>query len=291
MPGLIKHISIILILFTVLTLILDVIFQKAYQSSVPRNKVQLVANLSDTHIDYIFLGSSRTENHIDCEQVEKLTGKSCINLGLQAGRIKDYRILVDIIQRNRVTYNNLFIQLDYSYNFDDYSKGFLAQLMPFINQANFPRSSYENLEIPYYYRLPYLRFASNEKKIGFRETLLQWLQKSVKGNLQNGFVPLEGSGTNISGHFPKEIAPSNQALQDIIESVETNRLVLFTSPYCKNGENRDVFIQELKARFSSLQDYSALFDKNEKYFVNCGHLNKEGAERFTKILTQEILLD
>lgn len=286
-----KHIVIIISVLMLSALILEYCYKRAYKSDVARNKVQLVANLKNVHIDYIFLGSSRTENHIDCDVIEKITGKSCINLGLQAGRIKDYRIIVELLQSNAVYFDKLFIQIDYSYNFDDYSKGFLAQLMPFVKNDNLPEVRYQELELPFYYDLPYLRFASNEKKIGFRETLLQWFEKPVNADLNNGFSPLYGVGGAISGHFPEKIASSNEALDDIIEYLEEEKLVLFTAPYCRNGKNRESFMNQLKSRYPTLKDYSSLFDDNGEYFVNCGHLNKEGAQKFTGILTKDIFLD
>ena len=138
MRSFFKYIGVISIIIVVVLLLLDVIYTAAYQNEVPRNKVQLVANMKESHIDYIFLGSSRTENHIDCELVEKLTGKSCINLGIQGGRLNDYKILVRLLKHNSISFEKLFVQVDYIYNFKGHSPSFIASFMPFLNSNNLP---------------------------------------------------------------------------------------------------------------------------------------------------------
>ena len=194
-----KHIVIIISVLMLSALILEYCYKRAYKSDVARNKVQLVANLKNVHIDYIFLGSSRTENHIDCDVIEKITGKSCINLGLQAGRIKDYRIIVELLQSNAVYFDKLFIQIDYSYNFDDYSKGFLAQLMPFVKNDNLPEVRYQELELPFYYDLPYLRFASNGNNVKQFLYLKQVLPFFFPSSFFHTFFSSKGYNTTANG--------------------------------------------------------------------------------------------
>ena len=286
-----KYIGVISIIIVVLLLLLDAIYTAAYQNEEPRNKVQLVANMKESHIDYIFLGSSRTENHIDCELVEKLTGKSCINLGIQGGRLNDYKILVLLLKQNSISFEKLFVQVDYIYNFKGHSPSFIASFMPFLNSNNLPPNIIDDLDLPDYYSVPFLRYAVNDSKIGFRETFMQYLRKPSRVNFENGFSPLQGVGSHISGHFPNSIVSTNEALEDIVQQVEQDKLILFTAPYCENGENRNTFLKALKERHISLKDYSKLFDANSEYYVNCGHLNEKGAKQFTKILTQDILID
>lgn len=291
MKSFLRHIGVISIIIVVVVLLLDAIYTAAYQNEAPRNKVQLVANMKESHIDYIFLGSSRTENHIDCELVERLTGKSCINLGIQGGRLNDYRILVRLLKHNNVSFKKLFVQVDYIYNFEGHSPSFIASFMPFLNSNILPQHIIDDLGLPHYYSIPFLRYAANDSKIGFRETFMQYLEKSPSVDLNNGFAPLQGVGNHISGHFPETIANTNEALEDIRQQVDQDKLTLFTAPYCANGNNRNTFMTELKQRFTGLRDYSKLFDKNTEYYVNCGHLNENGANEFTKILTQDILID
>lgn len=284
------YIIIIVALVLVIAFTLDLLYSTVYVNDKPRNKVQLVANLTNTHIDYIFLGSSRVENHIDCDQIEKLTGKSCINLGLQGGRLKDYRVLAYLLKNNRVTYEKIFVQVDYSYNFDNYSPLFLAQIGPFVNRNNFPELLKEELQKEVNSKMPFVRYALNEKAIGFRETLSQFFEKGVKVDLQNGFVPLEGLGTAISGHFPDSVNYPNLVLEEII-TLDPDSTILFAAPYCNSSKTRNDFMSSLQIKYPSLHNYIDIFDNVEGMSVNCGHLNANGAQVFTGILTKDILLD
>lgn len=285
-----NHLFIITILTVVLSIVCDKIYALSFEYGLPRNKVQVVANLENAHIDYIFLGSSRVENHIDCDLIESLTGKSCLNLGLQGGRLKDYRVLTYLLKHNKVTYEKLLVQVDYSYNFDDYSNGFIASIAPYVNNSNFPKELRNLLELPRAYNLPFYRFIINDNIIGFRESLMQLLKKDVNADLTNGFVPLNGIGTEISGHFPEKIASSNIAFDDIL-TLNLKQIIPFAAPYCKSTSSRDSFMDDLKIIYPSIHSYIDLFDDEEGMFVNCGHLNERGAKKFTKILTEDILLN
>lgn len=290
MKQFINHIAILLVLLITLAFVLDTTYSAIFRNDNPRNKVQLVANLKNEHIDYIFLGSSRVENHIDCDLVEKLTGKSCINLGLQGGRFKDYRVLASLLKENKVTYKKILVQIDYSYNFDNYSPLFLAQVAPFVNRDDFPEYLKRELPQELNLEIPFKRYAVNDKVVGFRETISQLFKKPVKIDLRNGFVPLEGVGTSISGHFPDAIDYPNKAAEDII-NMNPNSIVLFAAPYCNSSTTRNDFMAMLENKYPSLHNYVGIFDEIEGMHINCGHLNSKGAAKFTEILTKDILLD
>ncbi len=285
-----KYIFILGLVIGILAYVLDAIYTTIFSNSNPRNKVELVTMLKNKKIDYIFLGSSRVENHIDCTLVEELTGKTCINLGIQGGRIKDYQVLATILKENDVRYDKLLVQVDYIYNFNNFSPVFKAQISPFINNDDFPPKSKIALENEIEGSIPFFRYAYNEKVIGFREALLKFFGKPSKVDLTNGFVPLEGVGTSISGHFPESLNYPNRELEDII-ALDPASIILFTAPYCNSSITRDTFMNSLKNKYPELKDYTGLFDNEGGMSVNCGHLNKEGAQKFTEILTRDILID
>lgn len=287
MKKMLIYLIIICALLVVSSVLLDIGYTASFKNDIPRNKVQLVANLKDRHIDFVFLGSSRVENHIDCDLITKLTGKTCINLGLQGSRINDGKALAQLLRTNSVTYNKLLMQVDYIYNFHNYSPSFISSIIPYVNNENFPKYLKEDLNLPLSYNLPFVRYAHNDKLAGLREVILQYAGKKPTINFKNGFNPLEGIGKVISGEFPVEIDASNVDLDRLL-AIDDN-IVLFTAPYCKNTINRDEFLGELTTRYPRLRNFVNIFDDQEDYYSNCGHLNKEGAARFTEIITNDIL--
>lgn len=280
------HSALILGITFVSMIVLDYVYDVIFHTSNPRNKVQYVTQLKNTHVDYIFLGSSRVENHIDCELFEKITGKSCLNLGLQGGRLKDAATLLQMLQNNNVTYTKSVVQVDYLYNFGGYSVPFRGYINPYIHDDIIPEelvrsSEFKGVGVPFY------RFMSQDKLCGFREIVTQSISKKPAVDLNNGFVPVYGVGNNIAGTFPDTIKDNNDAIT-LLESISTNDIVYFAAPYCKNAENRDAFMEELSRRIPNFLNHIDVFDEEETLFSNCGHLNLEGAQKFTRIIAHDL---
>tara|TARA_R110002012_G_scaffold78937_1_gene201085 strand:+ start:73673 stop:74581 length:909 start_codon:yes stop_codon:yes gene_type:complete len=287
MKKMLIYLIIICALLVISSVLLDVGYTASFKNDIPRNKVQLVANLKDRHINFVFLGSSRVENHIDCNLITQLTGKSCINLGIQGGTIADSNVMMQMLNLNRVTYDKLLLQVDYMHNINNNSPAFVSQLTPFLRSKRFSKELAKRLTLPKIYDLPFVRYAINEKYNGVREVVLQVFQKESSVDMYSGFNPLMGVGNDISGHFPDEIASSNADLDEILATGDN--VVLFTAPYCKNTLNRDEFIEALTIDYPQLKSFVDIFDDEEDNYANCGHLNMEGAQKFTHRITDDIL--
>ncbi len=268
-------------------IVLDYLYDSVFHTNNPRNKIQYVTQLKNKHIDYLFFGSSRAENHIDCELFEEITGKSCLNLGLQGGRLQDVAVLLEILQNNNVTYTKSVVQVDYLYNFEGYSVPFRGYINPYIHDDIVPKELVDEEEFKGV-KVPFYRFMSQDKICGFREIVTQSISKKPSVNLENGFVPVYGVGHNIAGSFPKSIKASNKAI-DKLESISSGSVIYFTAPYCKNANNRDTFVKELSNRIPDFLNYVNLFDLEEVLFSNCGHLNIDGAKKFTRIIASDLI--
>ncbi|MDB2462802.1 hypothetical protein N9W61_01720 [Algibacter sp.] len=269
--------------------VLDILYSYAFQNGIPRNKIQNILQTKNTHYDFVFLGSSRTEYHIDCKLIEQLTGKSCVNFGLSGGSIGDMLILLTLADANGVTFDNAFLQVDYNYNSNGLSKNFKASLIPFLNNANIKKELKKDKDNFYYNNIPFYRFMKYDKVVGFREAILATIKKKPKINLDVGFNPKTGIGLLQSGNLPVIYNEKNDEIESIIKFVKERKAKLnfFTAPYCMNMKNREYF-DILNSRLPNLTNYSSIFDDKEEYFFNCGHLNIEGAREFTKILIEDI---
>lgn len=290
MRKFLKHIAPILVIIIASSYFLEYIYTYAFSTGFSRNKTQYVIQLKDTHLDYIFLGSSRVENHIDCELITKLTGKSCLNLGIQGSKTKDSAALLQILKSNNVSYNKVFFQLDYAVNFDVFVPAFQASIAPYIKDHDFNQDILSELNLPKFYDLPFIRYASNDKLIGLREVILQYYEKPIKQNLSNGFHGTEGIGKNIKGNLPSNVMANNKGIA-WMQKIEPDKLFFFTAPYCKEAVNRDLFLVDLKKKYPSTHSYIDIFDNNEKYYSDCGHLNNQGAQIFTETIIKDLLID
>ncbi|MEM0518360.1 hypothetical protein [Aequorivita flava] len=284
--------TIFLIIALIATMyVCDSIYTYAFQNAPPRNKIQKILKLNNKEYDYVFLGSSRTENHIDCALIEKITGKTCINLGISGGTIGDMLFILKIAERNNVRFRQVFLQIDYNYNHNGISRNVYAELMPFIHDSLI-RNEIENYKnYSWMINFPFYRYMKNEKVVGFREFFTALLNKKPNKDIDIGFMPFFGIGYDLAGKFPENFNKSNIEIDEMLELSKRDdfELKFFTAPYCKEVENREN-AQSLIKRIPSLHNYISLFDENPQYFSDCGHLNIEGAEAFTKKICNDLII-
>lgn len=290
MKQFLKYVLFIFVIVFAMMYVLDKFYSYAFQNGLPRNKVQKMLQLQDAHYKYAFFGSSRTENHIDCELIEKLTGESCINFGISGGSIGDALILLTIAESNGVTFDHVFLQVDYNFNHHGVTKNFRANLIPFIGKPEVKKELKNDKNNFLYTYIPFYRYMRNDKVVGFRESLSAFLNKKPKTDLGIEFAPKHGIGLKVGGVLPDKYNLKNVELDKIVELSENNgfNLGFFTAPYCENIRNRDK-LSELKKRIPSLNNYAEIFDDKPEYYFNCGHLNIEGARVFTRLFTEDIL--
>src|SRR5690606_23383313 len=109
MRSFLKQLGLMLLTVFLLMVLLDVVYTFAVYNSTPRNKIHYLLQKENKHFDYAFFGSSRTESHIDCELFEKLTGKSCINMGVAGSSIGDMSIILKIAKEQNFTFDHALI--------------------------------------------------------------------------------------------------------------------------------------------------------------------------------------
>ena len=288
-----KYISVLTIMVIVLMAILDIAYSYVFRTSEPRSKIQKILQVSNVNYDYVFLGSSRTENHIDCEIITKITGKSCVNFGISGGSIGDMLVLLKLMDSKGLTFDKLFLQMDYNYNHSGLSANFRARLMPFINEP----AVKNKLEMVGMNKaeemMPFYRFMKNDQVIGFREFIASILNKKPTTGLNVGFAPKKGIGDLVASPLPMEIYNENNEV-NMLEELVTARgkdIQFFTAPFCSKKQQITHFMSLLKERMPGLWDYSNLYEDRNEFFYNCGHLNIEGARDFSNIIANRELLN
>ncbi|WP_298556317.1 hypothetical protein [uncultured Algibacter sp.] len=267
----------------------DRIYSTTFKNKNPRNKVHKILQLENKHYDMAFLGSSRTECHVDCELIEEITGKSCINLGMSGASLGDMLILLSLAETNNITFESLAIQIDYNFYNTGLSNTFKANLVPFIQNPIVKKELNKDNDNFYYNNIPFYRYMKYDKIVGFREFFATLFNKKPRSEIKFGFNPKKGQGLAIHGKLPDSFVHTNRELEAIKELAERNetKLHLFTAPYCQNINNR-IKLLELKNDIPTILSYVNVFDNKEGYFFDCAHLNHEGAREFTKILIKDI---
>lgn len=291
MKNFIKYIGSLILIIIALLYLLELLYTHTYKVGNPRNKVSYLLSMNDKYIDYIFLGSSRVDNNIDAEVIEKITGKKALNLGIQAAKLDDLYFMLQLLNKQHFKSEIVFIQVDYIYNMGGNSEILKSYLMPYMKDNLI--ASYIKERDPDFYKLkyiPFYKYLVYDYKLGFREHFSTFINKKSRLNLENGYDAKYGStGSKLQASLPISINKESKMITAINKFAKENKIkvVYFMAPFCFDTKNKD-FSQKLKQKIPGLLDYSQLF-KEDKYFFNCSHLNDLGSKEFSKRVALDIL--
>ncbi|KAB1067036.1 hypothetical protein F6U93_11480 [Tamlana haliotis] len=275
---------------------LDFIYTNVYENSFPRNKTQHILNLEEGEkLDYVFLGSSRVENSIVSREIENITGKRTINLGTQGAKLDDINIFLRLLIEKNVKIEKLFIQVDYIFNHESSSDIVRSQALPYIKTNSVIKEYLKRVDSNYFknYYLPFYRYAKNDYRLGFREFIASLVNKKSKIDFNDGFVPLFGviNKNDFGGsELPQSILKSNKSLKEIDSLCKMNKIdvIYFCAPFCSRLKTND-YLMKLKEKLPNFKDFSSSIP-SDSLFQNCSHLNKNGAEVFSKLLIESLSL-
>ncbi len=275
-----------MILLTALALmaVLDVLYTYVYETSKPKNKIQYLLRMKPQKIDYVFLGSSRTLNHIVPETVTEITGKSAMNFGIEGSTLRDNLLELEILLKRNVKMSAVFINVDNVYNRESASTLVMTDAMPFIRNpllVEYFRENAEDFHLKYY--IPFYRYMSADYALGIRSVIQSVIGSTQFVDHRNGFKPRLVVQQMKSLSLPDEAPAKNQSLEQIKQLCQKHDidLVLFCSPICSKTGKMD-YVQKLKIRLPELKDYSTT--AHDSLFGNCKHLLEKGAVIFTRQL-------
>ena len=270
----------------------DFCFTYVYSSHFQRTKFQYFRSYQNKNIDYVFLGSSRVENNINPVIIDSLTGKTSVNFGFQAVKIQDLLLLVKLMDDYNITYEKLFIQIDYIYNLEQhYSNVLEYQLVPFFKKDKSIQEHFSNNYTESFIntlKAPFLRYAYYDQKNGLREVVSNLRNSKDKFEINKGFAPLNGTELNSNFELPNSLAPSNFYFQQLKNYCTKNNIkVAYFCGAIRNDTKNTDFILKLKERIPNLIDLSNSI--HDKYlFKDNLHLNRNGANVFSNKLISEL---
>lgn len=270
--------------------LLDILYTKVYETTFTRNKTQHILSLKPgLKLDYVFLGSSRVENTVMPSLINAITNKKALNLGTQGARLDDMNLFLRLLIDKEVEIERLFIQVDYVYNSEFSSDIVRSQVLPYMRSNTTVKNYMKNGDFNFYknYYIPFYRYVKNDYRLGFREFFASAIKKKSKIDFGDGFVPLYGlieENKHKSANLPKTIINSNKNLREIDSLCSANNInvTYFCAPFC-SGLVANNYLSKLKEKIPDFKDFSTVI-KEDSLFQNCSHLNKNGAEAFTRHL-------
>lgn len=274
-----------LLVLILVMILLDALYTFVYRQSSDRNKISYLYNSKDKNYDVVFLGSSRVNNHF-VPKIFNDKGYKTFNFGVTRSRLQESALMLKLMVERNYTIQNLIIQVDLNINTNDHSEAIRSLFMPYLHQSEIIRNHYK--DIPEYNKLlyiPFYRYLHYETRVGFREMYSAAIHKPTNALDNDGFNPLKSKpGKMIPADLSKYYPKKNAAYEEIKAICKENniRLIAMTTPMCLETINMDYFnhIQSVYPEIYRMENAVT----EDKYFATCGHMNKEGAIKFTEIV-------
>lgn len=283
MVKFIKYLFKVLLIIVISAFLLDSIYTKIYENSKERNKIQAVINGKQLKLDVLILGSSRANNHF---VTSEFTKKKIVahNFGMSGASLEESALLLQLMINRKWVLKNVLLEVDLNINTEKFSDGTRASFMPYFRE-NAVSNYYRKMEnFNHFYYFPFYRYIKYETKIGFREMFFCLINKKSTALQNGGFYGLNNSAKNMSydltGYKPK---PNKN--YDFIKNLclkNKINLIVVTTPICSNTKNR-TFFADVKKFHPEIQNFENAVI-GDQYFSSCGHLNLNGARKFTKII-------
>ena len=289
MKNFFKYILVRIGVFFLVIYLLDVVYSTIYnENSCVRNKIKFVFNSEVKDYDYIFLGSSRVEFHVDTELIEDITNKKSLNLGVSGQNLPETFLFFKLLLEQGFRAEKYFIQVDISDLKKVKNSSFIgaSYFMPYITNKNIA-DHIKRYDEDYFldYNLPFYRYINYGYTIGYRELLLNIFGKERK---EKFFIGLKSNLQNKEATTVFNENYDNSLLNEINDFAKLKgiKVLFFSSPYYNpvNSEPYEEFCLKngIKSYVDSIPDI--------QYFKDADHLNNNGATKLTKLLIREFKL-
>lgn len=275
----------LIVILVITAIALDAIYTAIYHQTKSRNKISYIYNSKDQNYDVVFLGSSRVNNHF-VPKIFNDQGYKTFNFGLTRSRLQESALMLKLMVERNYKIKNVILQVDLNINTNDHSEAIRSLFMPYLHTSETIRNHYKNIdeynELLY---IPFYRYMNYDARIGFREWYQSATHKRTNALDNDGFYPLLKNQRPMVAADLSKYSPKKNAAYEEIKSIckkHNINLIAISTPMCMSTINRDYFkqLQKVYPEIRSFED--AVTD--DKYFSTCGHMNKEGAEEFTKIV-------
>ncbi len=278
----------ILIAILLLAVVLDWGYTTIFQQSSTRGKIEYVYHSSPQQYDVVFLGSSRANNHFVAPLFEE-KGIKTFNYGMSASHLFEASLLLKLMVERKFVIKKLILETDMNLANETRDAGISAQFLPYLHDSQIIKNHF-SVEQDFWklYYIPFYRYLAFDAKIGFREMNRSWRQVPTNYLDNLGYHPLGGKKKgNMKNDIRKMKPLDNRYYKEIKAICKANNIemIALMTPMCSNVKGLDYF-DRVKSKYPEIHNYEKAVE-GDQYFSSCGHLNDEGARRFTTIILKD----
>lgn len=279
----------LLVVIVLSAVVLDGIYTTVYLQSSKRNKIEYVYNSKNKNFDVIFMGSSRTQNHM----VAKLfndKGIKAYNFGMSGSKLDETALLLKLMLERNYKIKNLILDVDLNLNSNSKSNATRALYMPYLHCSQTVRNHYKtDASYTKFLYIPFYRYIENDAKIGFREIYFSLVTKKSNALDNWGYFPLQGNGKNMKYDLSDYKPKRNWAYEEIKAICKKNNihLIAIATPMCQECDS-ETYFNSIKSVYPEVYNYeNKVTDDSD--FATCGHMNVKGARLFTTIILNDFI--
>ena len=279
----------IVLITVLLAVVLDFGYTAIYLNSKSRDKVADVFKSKARSYDVVILGSSRANNHFVTNIFEK-NGLKTFNYGMSGGHLYEASLLLKLMIERNYEIKTLILEADLNLSNDKQSEGVAAKFLPYIHRSEIIKNHFDqesNFNELYY--IPFYRYLKFDSKIGSRELFNTIIQKKTVATENGGYYAL---GVNKKGNMKNNIVSlnplkRNKYYEEIKQLCKANNIhfIPIMTPMCENVIGMNYF-EKVKSAYPEIHNYENVVIEN-KYFSSCGHMNDNGAKKFTSIVVRD----
>lgn len=273
------------------------VYNKLYFSEKSKSQDRLIHSAIGTNEDILIFGSSRAYHHYDPEVFEKELGLSCFNVGYSGQNIYFHlALLKSALERKKPQIVILdLISIDYERTSEQHDKEKLGVLLPFVHHSEIIKETVLMRGYGENIKLLSSIYPLNSKQLYMLRNNLTSYRSDVKGYAGLDRVwdkPIESKDikdVNIDTNKMKSI----DEFIDICKKSGVKIFVCVSPHYVdfKGKTGYDMLARNLKTKhhlnlinFENNPD----FFKNPQYFSDPYHLNKTGADLYSKEIAEII---
>jgi hypothetical protein len=279
----------LLLIIVISAVVLDVLYTLVYLKSSKRNKIEYVYNSKGKSLDVIFMGSSRTQNHMMAKLFND-KGIKAYNFGMSGSKLDETALLLKLMLERNYKIKNIILDVDLNLNSNSKSEGTKALYMPYLHCSETIRNHYKT-EASYNKLLyiPFYRYIEGDAKIGFREMFFSVTDKKTNALDNFGYFPLKGQGRNMKYDLSDYKPKRNFAYEEIKAICKKNNihLISIATPMCQECAS-DAYFNSIKSVYPEVYNYENKVT-DDKDFASCGHMNIDGARLFTTIILNDFI--
>ncbi len=238
----------ILLIALLTALVLDIAYTAVYVKSTQRNKIEYILTSKDKNFDVLFMGSSRTQNHM-VAKVFNDNGIKAFNMGMSGSKLDETALQLKLMLEQGYKIKNIILDVDLNLNSNSTSDGVRAIYMPYLHTSETIQRHYQKLpEYDKLFYIPFYRYIENDARIGFREMFFSVVHKESNALHNDGFMALRRNGHDmrydLSDYSPKR----NKAYEEIRYLCQKNtiNLIAIATPMCQ-GSDSDGYFNKINA--------------------------------------------